>query len=189
MSHVHHRNGQNRTLPSYTGTPGKLSRPTARSPVVASTYAPEHELTPEQEKEIEEAFNIFDQNRDGSLNPHELKVAMRALGFDVDKSSIRKIMQDNQVEAAPGRIYKEDFYKVMAERILARDPMEEIERAFTLFDLEGKGKISLQDLKQAARSSNEAIDENELRAMIDEFDLDDDGYINLKEFISIMQDE
>ena len=73
----------------------------------------------------------------------------------------------------------------MAQRILARDPREEILRAFELFDEGGKGKIDLADLRRVARELGEGLGEEELAAMIDEFDLDNDGAINREEFLSI----
>lgn len=43
------------------------------------------ELTDEQKQEIKEAFELFDTDKTGTIDYHELKVAMRALGFDVKK--------------------------------------------------------------------------------------------------------
>ena len=44
------------------------------------------ELTEEQKQEIKEAFDLFDTDKTSSIDYHELKVAMRALGFDVKKN-------------------------------------------------------------------------------------------------------
>jgi centrin-3 len=64
----------------------------------------------------------------------------------------------------------------VTERILARDPMEEIRKAFKLFDEDGTGRISLRNLRHIALEVlGENIDDDELRAMIDEFDMDGDG--------------
>ena len=66
------------------------------------------------------------------------------------------------------------FYLV-TERILSRDPLEEIRKAFKLFDEDGTGRVSLRNLRHIAMELGENIDDDELRAMIDEFDLDGDG--------------
>lgn len=63
----------------------------------------------------------------------------------------------------------------MAAKILARDPLDEIRRAFALFDTDKKGKISYANLQRVAQELGENLDEEELHAMIDEFDLDQDG--------------
>jgi hypothetical protein len=63
----------------------------------------------------------------------------------------------------------------VTEKILARDPLEEIRKAFKLFDEDGTGRISVRNLRHIAMELGENIDDDELRAMIDEFDLDGDG--------------
>ena len=68
---------------------------------------------------------------------------------------------------------------------MARDPREEILRAFELFDDGGKGKISLGDLRRVARELGEGLEEEELVAMIEEFDMDGDGAISREEFMGI----
>ncbi len=77
----------------------------------------------------------------------------------------------------------------MTEKILDRDPLEEIKKAFKLFDDDNTGRISVRNLRRVAKEIGEQIDEDELQAMIDEFDLDQDGEINEAEFISIMTDQ
>lgn len=73
----------------------------------------------------------------------------------------------------------------MAHRILTRDPREEILRAFDLFDAGAKGNITLDDLRRVARELGEGLQEEELVAMIEEFDLDGDGAIGREEFVGI----
>jgi centrin-3 len=71
----------------------------------------------------------------------------------------------------------------VTERILSRDPLEEIRKAFKLFDEDGTGRVSLRNLRHIAMELGENIDDDELRAMIDEFDLDGDGESKLFYFI------
>lgn len=146
------------------------------------------ELTDEQKQEVREAFELFDTDKDGLLDYHELKVSMRALGFDLKKAEVLKILRENDKDGR-GLIEFDSFSKLMTERIVNRDPMEEIRKAFKLFDDDGTGKISLRNLRRVAKELGENVDDEELQAMIDEFDLDQDGEINEQEFIAIMQEE
>lgn len=110
---------------------------------------------------------------------------MRALGFDVKKADVLKILRDYDREGT-GKISFEDFNEVMTDMMLERDPQEEILKAFKLFDDDTSGKISLRNLRRVARELGENMTDEELRAMIDEFDRDGDGEINEDEFIAIM---
>lgn len=154
-------------------------------------------------------FNLFDLDKDNKIDYHELKVAMKALGFDLPKPEILAILQTHGSPSTPPPLPNSNnqqqqqhttynnssssrlllpfpqFQTVMAQKILARDPREEILRAFELFDEGGKGKINLGDLRRVARELGEGLEEEELAAMIEEFDLDGDGAIDREEFLGI----
>jgi centrin-3 len=72
------------------------------------------ELSEEQKQEIKEAFELFDADKDGAVDYHELKVAMRALGFDLKKAEVLKIMRDHEKPHGHGLLDYEDFYKISA---------------------------------------------------------------------------
>ena len=75
----------------------------------------------------------------------------------------------------------------MTQKIRDRDPVEEILKAFKLFDEDNSGRISLWNLKRVARELGENLSDDELQAMIDEFDKDGDGEISEQEFLNIMK--
>ncbi len=148
-------------------------------------------------------FGLFDLDKDQRIDYHELKVAMKALGFDLPKSEILSILQTHGVPATPAPppsapsqknqpahptrllLPLSAFQNLMSARILARDPRDEILRAFDLFDEGAKGRITLQDLRRVARELGEGLEEEELVAMIEEFDLDGGGAIGREEFLGI----
>lgn len=143
------------------------------------------ELVDAQREEIREAFMLFDLNKDGFIDFHELKVALKALGFEKSKQEVLAILRDN---GENDMINYEAFYDVTASMMLTRDPIDEIKRAFRLFDIDNKGKILLQDLRRVVKDLGENLTTEEMQGMIDEFDMDDDGYINEAEFIKICSD-
>ena len=51
--------------------------------------------------------------------------------------------------------------RAVSERILARDPLDEIKRAFQLFDDDNTGKISLRNLRRVARDLGDKLDDEE----------------------------
>ena len=63
------------------------------SPRRGSARRDEEELTKEQLEEIKEAFNLFDTDHSGTIDIRELKAAMRALGFEVKKEEVRRMLR------------------------------------------------------------------------------------------------
>ncbi|XP_032855356.1 centrin-2 isoform X1 [Tyto alba] len=148
--------------------------------------SPKLELTEEQKQEIQEAFDLFDTDGTGSIDVKELKVAMRALGFEPKKEEIKKMISDVDKEGT-GKISFHDFLVVMTQKMAEKDSKEEILKAFKLFDDDETGKISFKNLKRVAKELGENLTDEELQEMIDEADRDGDGEVNEQEFLRIMK--
>ncbi|XP_042181588.1 caltractin isoform X1 [Oncorhynchus tshawytscha] len=147
---------------------------------------PKPDLTEEQKQEIREAFDLFDTDGSGTIDVKELKVAMRALGFEPKKEEIKKMIADIDREGS-GTIDFNDFLCMMTQKMSEKDSKEEILKAFRLFDDDGTGKISFKNLKRVAKELGESLTDEELQEMIDEADRDGDGEINEQEFLRIMK--
>ncbi|CAL6017326.1 Centrin [Hexamita inflata] len=143
-------------------------------------------LTDDQEREIREAFDLFDTNRQSSIDYYEARVCMRALGFDVPHSEMKQIMAYYDKQKT-NRLSFEQFHEVLTEKIQQRDPVEEMIKAFQLFDDDNTGKVTLKNLKRVARDLGENISDEELLAMINEFDRDGDGELDQEDFIAILK--
>ncbi|EEP80252.1 conserved hypothetical protein [Uncinocarpus reesii 1704] len=217
---VQGHNPQQHGVQSHQGNAGGLGGIGAGGPGGGNNN-PLNDLSEEQREEINEAFTLFDLDRDRHIDYHELRVAMRALGFTLSKPDLISLLttygvprpaaaaanqpnqpqQSRQPQAAQQQQQQQQqppphpssllmplssFQTITARKILERDPREEILRAFELFDEGAKGYIDLEDLRRVARELGETgLEEEELRAMIEEFDLEGVGGVTREGFVGI----
>ncbi|XP_006874845.1 PREDICTED: centrin-2 [Chrysochloris asiatica] len=144
------------------------------------------DINDEQKQEIREAFDLFDTDGTGTIDVKELKVAMRALGFEPRKEEIKKMITEIDKEGT-GKMNFNDFLTVMTKKMSEKDTKEEILKAFKLFDDDETGKISFKNLKRVAKELGENLTDEELQEMIDEADRDGDGEVSEQEFLRIMK--
>nr|XP_044987666.1 centrin-4 isoform X2 [Jaculus jaculus] len=144
------------------------------------------ELHETQKQEIKEAFDLFNVDGSGTIDVKELKIAMRALGFEPKKEEIKHMIAEIDNEGT-GTINFEDFFVVMSVKMSEKDENEEILKAFKLFDDDATGRITLNNIKRVAKELGENVTEEELQEMLDEADRDGDGEINEEEFLRLMK--
>jgi centrin-1 len=75
------------------------------------------DLTEEQRQEIKEAFDLFDSEGNGVIDTKELKVAMRALGFEPKKEEVKRVLQELD-KAGEGVIKYEEFLELMTQKMV-----------------------------------------------------------------------
>ena len=129
---------------------------------------------------------MFDTDGSGTIDAKELKVAMRALGFEPSKEEIRKLISQIDKDK-DGNVDFSEFLTMMTMKMGERDSKEEMVKAFRLFDDDESGKISFRNLKRVAMELGESITDEELQEMIDEADRDGDGEVSQSDFIRIME--
>lgn len=129
---------------------------------------------------------MFDPQGTGMIDSKELKVAIRALGFEPKKEEIKRMIADIDKEGT-GKISYADFLQLMTVKMAEKDSNEEILKAFRLFDDDETGKISFRNLKRVAKELGENLNDEELQEMIEEADLDGDGEVSEEEFLRVMK--
>ncbi|XP_030472915.1 calmodulin-like protein 11 [Syzygium oleosum] len=70
--------------------------------------------------------------------------------------------------------------------MLTQEQIVEFKEAFTLFDKDGDGCITLEELATVIRSLDQNPTEKELQDMINEVDADGNGTIEFAEFLNLM---
>ncbi|ALC40232.1 CG17493 [Drosophila busckii] len=147
---------------------------------------PTFDLSLEQKCDIKKAFDLFDTECTGFIEDKELRVAIRALGFEPKKEEI-KLMMDEIDKDKTGRIAFNDFLHLMRLKMAAKDTKQDMLKAFSFFDDDHTGTISFNNLKRVANELGENLTDEELQEMIDEADLDGDGEVCREEFLAVMK--
>lgn len=123
----------------------------------------------------------------GSIDYLELKTCLSALSFKLTKEQLAMTVREFDREST-GRITREAFFEICSRLYSDRPQEERLAQAFALFDESGSGVITRRDLKRICREVGEPVDDDECAAMIDEFDSDQDGQINIAEFRAVLAD-
>lgn len=148
----------------------------------------QNELTEAQKADLAEAFRLLDADGVNSIQAKDLKVALRALGYEPQKDRIKKIISDIDKESMSNTILADDFEKIMKAKLFEHDD-DEITYTFPLFS-QGNDFITLEDLKRVAVDLGENLNDDVLEEMIREADiLDHDGRISKEEFMRIMHQD
>ena len=122
------------------------------------------DLTEEQKADIKEAFSLFDSQSSGFIDCKDLKVAMRALGFEPRKEEIKKMISEVDKDSN-GKLSLDNFLQLMGGKMSEKDTKEEILKAFKLFDDDDSGKITFTNLKRVAAELGENLTDEELQVV------------------------
>ena len=107
------------------------------------------ELSLQQKQELRQAFDLFDANGTGKIQIKEIRVAMRALGFEPRREEMKRFQQEFDSQNT-GFIDLNDFIRIMTIKMTEKDTKEQIVKSFELFDTDNTGKISFKDIRRIA---------------------------------------
>lgn len=142
-------------------------------------------LTEEEIMEIKEAFDLFDTDSSGAVDPKELKDAMNSLGLEARNQTIYQMILDMDADGS-GDINFEEFLNLMTAKMSDRDTREDIRKVFRLFDEENAGVVTIRNLRKVAKELGETMEDTELMEMIERADSDGDGNVTFEDFYNIM---
>lgn len=161
----------------------------AMAPKAKSKARHGSELSTDQEAEIKDAFDLFDIDGSGVIDAKELKVALRALGFEPKKEELKKLLARLDKNSNPqGQMMLEyqEFLRIMTFKMHEKDSKEQIQRAFDL--IRGpSGQIRFEDLQRAVAEMGEDWGFDVLKDMFIYADKNDSGGVDMEEFVRIIQ--
>lgn len=127
-------------------------------------------LSQDEVEEIKQAFDLFDTNQTGKIDPKELKAAMQSLGFDSKNPTIFQLIADLDTpeNAKNGGIVFQDFVDAINNKLGDKETKEGIERIFNLFiDDPNQDTITLNSLRRIARELGEQMSSEELQELLE----------------------
>uniref|UniRef100_A0A5K3EZK8 EF-hand n=1 Tax=Mesocestoides corti TaxID=53468 RepID=A0A5K3EZK8_MESCO len=139
---------------------------------------------------IFEAFDLFDQERNKTIDTRELGTVMRSLGLCPSESEINELMP--QLENVPpnGYINYETFLPVIGQILIDESyaplPEEEIVRAFQTFDPEKTGIVDPEVLEKHMMTKGEVFTREEMDEMLaTAVDVQKNG-VNYRDFATLL---
>ena len=138
-----------------------------------------NELTKEQEKRLNEAFFLIDQDNDKSISINEVGLLLRALVIFISESDIEKI--NSKSGNKNGLVTYDEFVKIYKKRLKTNLSNKDLTEAFKYFDESENGKINLEQIKHGLMTLGEPLSEEEFKILEEELDFDEDGNINYAE--------
>ncbi|XP_034103344.1 calcium-binding protein E63-1 isoform X1 [Drosophila albomicans] len=160
-------------------------------------------------KDLRTAFDLLDRNRDGRVTANELQFMLKNLGINVRDEIIHDLIREashsgngliNEAEFLQwvGRIqalrddqqqqqHDSDSASTASKPVDADDDVtEDLIAAFRVFDRDGNGFITRDELQTAMEMIGEPLNEQQLEQLLAIADLDQDGRINYEEFTRLL---
>ena len=147
-----------------------------------------NEISSQKKNEYLETFKIFDKNNDGQITQDELKQLLNNIGQKPSDSEIQDMINEIDIDG-DGKINFDNFITLMKKKLRDHDNEEELIETFKVFDKDGIGFITFNNLKDVIKNLGLNYSDDEIMEMIKECDLDKDMMINYDEFTKMVLDK
>ena len=149
-------------------------------------------LTEGQIGEFKKLFDEIDKNRDGKLTLEEIKEGCQALKIEISEDQLSQIMM--MLKGVDKGIVEEEVIRegiTFPEFLISMSKnnpdvyklQDEIINAFKVFDHDGKGEISLTELKHILTTMGHKFTDEEVEEMFSAADISKQQFINYSEFV------
>ena len=138
-------------------------------------------VSSEQMESLQNAFDTFDSNQDGVLEPNELEPAIRALGFNPRSEEIRDMIEDTGNTS----IDIKAFVYMVYHHSRNVDVERELIDAFRVFDRKGTQTLSQQKMREILKNIRKPLSDEEITEIFARSKTEDDQ-INYISFVHEM---
>jgi len=137
------------------------------------------------------AFKLLDKDGDGTLSLVELQEVFTNLNFKFTENELKKMVATID-KNKDGQIDLDEFMIMMRRKVSNSSSKyslsyeDELKEAFDVFDKDGNGKITAQELADTMKALGENLTPEDIEFMMSEVDQDNDKEIDFEEFKKMM---
>ncbi|KAF1859416.1 hypothetical protein Lal_00010000 [Lupinus albus] len=138
--------------------------------------------------ELKRIFQLFDRNGDGRITMKELNDSLEKLNIFIPDNELAKMIEKIDVNH-DGCVDIDEFGELYKSIMDDRDEEEDMREAFNVFDQNGDGFISVEELRSVLSSLGlkQGRTVEDCKKMIMKVDVDGDGMVDYKEFKQMMK--
>lgn len=133
-------------------------------------------------------FQMFDRNGDGRISKKELNDSLENLGIYIPDVELTQMIERIDVNG-DGCVDIDEFGALYKSIMEEKDEEEDMKEAFNVFDQNGDGFITFDELKSVLGSLGlkQGRTVEDCKRMIMKVDVDGDGMVDYKEFKQMMK--
>ncbi|KAK7404494.1 hypothetical protein VNO78_05427 [Psophocarpus tetragonolobus] len=143
-------------------------------------------LSDEQVDVFKQMFDMMDKDKNGNLSFDELKDGLSMIGHAIPDPDVQMLMEAADIDGNGSLNY--DEFITMSVHLRKIESDEHLTEAFRYFDKNQSGYVEFEELKDAlSDDESEASDDQVIKDILNDVDLDKDGRISFEEFKAMMK--
>ena len=117
---------------------------------------------------VKKMFRLF-QDRDGTIDPHDVITSMQTLGLNEKSPVIYELFEEfDTPENSKNRLDYEEFVDLLSQKLSDKDSQKSIERFFEAFLTNtNKDTIDFDVLKKVAQDVGDDITDEQIRKLLE----------------------
>ena len=117
-------------------------------------------LNPDDYEDLKQTFEIFDEDKSGSIDPAEINKALEELGIDKRNPFILSLITGLKDKNKP--ITFDEFIDIIGNKVGETKTKDGIRKVYALFDKDENGVADFEELKAIAKGLHENLNDDDL---------------------------